>query len=163
MKKVKFLLFLLILTVITFPNRIFADSDGGLVLDTNIITNKASNAGNASEFPIRAQLFSNQLELQAKKKAKQEKLTLQEVQKIDFKQERINQLYATNVQQVKMNLFKSYTNVNLSSHDESKKSQVSFLVLFWVLAIPLLILTGFTSKKIANRKAKNRSNKYLIK
>jgi type VII secretion protein EssA len=134
------------------PLTAHGDSDGRLQLNSDIITNRSGVGTSVSDFEIRSQLFSNALDEKMQEKARQEAEATKNIQTIDFNQDSQNKLYQTNHQNVKTALFKDYKQTNIASDDSKAQENTHRLMLLLILAVPLLILTGFVARRFARRK-----------
>ncbi|HAP14539.1 MAG TPA: type VII secretion protein EssA, partial [Lactococcus sp.] len=87
-------------------------------------------------------------------KEKQEAETLKHVQAIDFNKNSQNKLYKTNVQNVRTELFKDYKQANVASTSSGTEVKTKGILVLLILAIPLMVLTGFAARRFARRKRK---------
>ncbi|MEY8443302.1 type VII secretion protein EssA [Lactococcus ileimucosae] len=155
MKKHKFLWFFGVLFFLTYSSvSVQGDSDGSLQLQSEMITNQSGGGASVSEFGIRSQLFSTPLYEKEKEKEKQEAETLKHVQAIDFNKNSQNKLYKTNVQNVRTELFKDYKQANVASTSLNTEAKTKGMLVLLIVAIPLMVLTGFVARRFARRKRK---------
>ena len=153
MKKVKSLLFFSgLFFLLCVPLSVCADSDGSLQLNSNLITNQSGENSGASDFEIRAQLFSKDLEQKTEDKAKQEAEITKVIDTIDFNQDSQNELYKMSYRSVKMKLFKDYRQADIISNDLNSQSSTKGVIIILILTMPLLVLTGFIARMFARRK-----------
>ena len=155
MKKHKFLWFFGVLFFLACSSAsVLGDSDGSLQLQSEMITNQSGGGASVSEFGIRSQLFSTSLYEKEEEKEKQVAETLKHVQAIDFNKNSQNKLYKTNVQNVRTELFKDYKQANVASTSSGTEVKTKGILVLLILAIPLMVLTGFAARRFARRKRK---------
>lgn len=129
---------------------VFADDNGNLQLDPNVITNSNGGVGTASDFPIRNELFTPVLNQTAKEQMQDQ---VPEQQKaLNFSKQTANTLYDTNTAQVTKQLFVNYNPQVITSNTASSKSQTTLWYwLITVVAFPLVFLAIFLGQKNAKR------------
>lgn len=154
MKKTKCFLFFAALILIISAQKSFADAEGNLTLDSNVITNKTNNVGGSSEFTIRSRLFSQELEGEVNKRETKERELLSSVQSIDFGETHMNHIYGTNIQDTKAQLFKGYSKTESAISESEEGRQRTYFIFFVALILPLVALSHFIAKRRIRRKKK---------
>lgn len=154
MKKIKLGLFILLFGMIFMPFVAHAQGEGRLILDPDAMLNQTKGNGSATDFPIRAELFSQAMNEKAKAQENEENKATLPIKKADFNKQEVNALYRVDTQSVKADLFKNYSKLQLTNHTPKKESNNQAVLLLGILAIPLLILTGFVARKLTRRKRK---------
>ncbi|MDR0300460.1 MAG: type VII secretion protein EssA [Streptococcaceae bacterium] len=152
MKKKTIILFLALLCGVIFltGRGVFADDNGKLQLDPNVITNSNGGVGTASDFPILGDLFTSGLNQTAKEQM-QDKVPEQK-KVLDFSKQSANTLYDTNTAQITTQLFVNYSPQVMTSSTDTKNTQST--VWYWLLslaALPLVFLAIFLGRKNAKR------------
>ena len=144
MKKRKvFLIFSGLFLFFYSPFVVLADSDGSLQLNSDMITTQSGAGSSTSDFAIRSQLFSKDLDKKTQEKARNTEEATKHVNDIDFSKKSQNKLYKTNYQSLKTKLFR----------DESKKdSKNNGMLILLLLTLPLIILTGYVARSLTRRK-----------
>lgn len=156
MKKQRlFILFIGLLVLFCNPFIGYADSDGSLQLNSDLITTQSGEGATTSEFAIRAKLFSKDLDNKTQDKIKNSEKVTEHIANIDFNNKSQNKLYKTNYRSIKTELFKNYSQTNVSTDDSKKTSSINGMLILFILAIPLLVLTGVVARNLTRRKRKN--------
>jgi type VII secretion protein EssA len=130
----------------------FADSDGSLQLNSGMITTQSEAGSSTSDFAIRSQLFSKDLDKKTQEKEKNTEEATKHIDEIDFSKESQNKLYKTNYQSLKTELFKDYSYTNVASNDSKKNVKNNGMLILLILALPLVILTGVVARNLTRRK-----------
>lgn len=153
MKKQKvFLILSGLLFLFYSPFVVFADSDGSLQLNSDMITMQSGAGSSTSDFAIRSQLFSKDLDDKTQEKAKSAEEVTKHINEINFNKKSQNHLYQTNYQSLKTELFKNYSQTNVTSDDETQASKNVGLFILLIIALPLMILTGVVARSLTRRK-----------
>ena len=153
MKDLKKLLFLSgVFLILISPLGVHADSDGSLQLNSDMITNQSGGTSSVSDFAIRSQLFSKDLEAKVEEKSQKEANATKSIQNADFNQRQLNRLYQVNHQNVKTELFIHYGPTGFASDETYTQNATRGMLILLFLAVPLLVLTGFVAKRFARRK-----------
>lgn len=134
------------------PFVVFADSDGSLQLNSDMITTQSGAGSSTSDFAIRSQLFSKDLDNKTHEKAKSAEEVTKHINEIDFNKKSQNQLYQTNYRNLKTELFKNYSQTNVTSDDEKQVSKNVGMFILLMIALPLMILTGVIARNLTRRK-----------
>lgn len=134
------------------PFVVFADSDGSLQLNSDMITTQSGAGSSTSDFAIRSQLFSKDLDNKTQEKAKSAKEVTKYINEINFNKKSQNQLYQTNYQSLKTELFKNYSQTNVASNDSKGTSKNNGVLILLIMALPLMILTGVVARSLTRRK-----------
>lgn len=103
MKKRKvFLIFSGLFLFFYSPFVVLADSDGSLQLNSDMITTQSGAGSSISDFAIRSQLFSKDLDKKTQEKARNTEEATKHVNDIDFSKKNVkNKLYKTELQSLK--------------------------------------------------------------
>lgn len=153
MKKQKvFFIFSGLLFLFYSPFAVSADSDGSLQLNSDMITTQSGAGSSTSDFAIRSQLFSKDLDKKAQEKVKSGEEATKHIDEIDFNKESQNKLYKANYQSLKTELFKNYSQTNVASNDSKKTSKNNGMLILLIMALPLMILTGVVARSLTRRK-----------
>lgn len=134
------------------PFVVFADSDGSLQLNSDLITTQSGAGSSTSDFAIRSQLFSKDLDNKMQEKAKSAEEVTKHINEINFNKKSQNHLYQTNYQSLKTELFKNYSQTNVASNDSKEASKNNGMLILLILALPLMILTGVVARSLTRRK-----------
>lgn len=155
-KKIIIILLALVCGFIFLTGRgVFADDNGNLQLDPNVITNSGGGVGTASDFPIRNELFTPALNQTAKEQM-QDKVPEQQ-KTLNFSKPTTNTLYNTNTAQITSQLFANYTPQVITSSADNNSTQST--IWYWLLslgAIFLVFLAVFLGRKNAKRSLKKK-------
>jgi hypothetical protein len=135
--------------------KVAAQNDGSLKIDSTILTNQISGTGDLSEFPIRGQLFSPMFDGKIKERKQETQNITNLKQTIDFQKNADKQLHNLNTDEVKMNLFKNYSNQNISMTTSKQDGNKNEWLIVAFLSLPLLFLTGFVAKHLTRRKKRH--------
>lgn len=133
----------------------YADDDGNLQLNSNIITNSDGGLSSTTDFPIRNELFTAKIN-QVVKEQMQDKV-IDHKKTLDFSKKDENNLYDTNTDKVVKVLFTNYNPQIISSNSENQRSQST--IWYWVVcfgAIPLTVLAVILGQKRAKRNLKKK-------
>lgn len=141
--------------LLTAPLFVRAESDGSLQLDSDMITNQAGGSSTSSDFTVRSQLFSKRINEKVQEKEKREAENTKTVQNVDFNQASQNKLYQVNYQGLKTELFKDYNQTNISISEAQTKTNNRGVLILMILALPLMILTAYSAKRLTRRKRRN--------
>lgn len=153
MKKQKvFFIFSGLLFLFYSPFAVSADSDGSLQLNSDMITTQSGAGSSTSDFAIRSQLFSKDLDKKAQEKVKSGEEATKHIDEIDFNKESQNKLYKANYQSLKTELFKNYIQTNVASNDSKETSKNNGMLILLIMALPLMILTGVVARNLTRRK-----------
>jgi type VII secretion protein EssA len=153
MKKQKvFFIFSGLLFLFYSPFAVSADSDGSLQLNSGMITTQSGAGSSTSDFAIRSQLFSKDLDKKAQEKVKSGEEATKHIDEIDFNKESQNKLYKANYQSLKTELFKNYIQTNVASNDSKETSKNNGMLILLIMALPLMILTGVVARNLTRRK-----------
>ncbi|MCL2113903.1 MAG: type VII secretion protein EssA [Streptococcaceae bacterium] len=127
----------------------FADDNGSLQLNPNVITN-SDGGGTASDFPIRSQLFTPEIEKVAKAQEKDDISKQKEF--LNFSDTSNNILYNTNTTKIVKQLFVDYQPQVISSNknDNHSKTTIVYWIIF-IIAFPLIFLAVLLGRKNAKR------------
>ncbi|MCL2676623.1 MAG: type VII secretion protein EssA [Streptococcaceae bacterium] len=151
MKKIKFILFLAVISFLLFPITVLANGDGSLILNSNMITNQSAGTGTVSDFPIRSQLFSQELTTRANEKNQAQANVEKQIESVDFKKDSMNTLYIADYQNLQTKLFHHYNQINVDSSDTNTQAKNNEIIIILIVAVPLMILTGFVARRWARR------------
>lgn len=153
MKKRKvFLIFSGLFLFFYSPFVVLADSDGSLQLNSDMITTQSGAGSSTSDFAIRSQLFSKDLDKKTQEKARNTEDATKHVNDIDFSKKSQNKLYKTNYQSLKTKLFRDYSQTNVASTESKKDSKNNGMLILLLLTLPLMILTGYVARSLTRRK-----------
>jgi hypothetical protein len=152
MKKFSLLLILAVLFILLSAERGFATSEGSLVLDTNVLNNQETSVGRTNDFPIRAQLFSTQMDEQIKLQLEKKEAVAKQIAQVDFEQESTNQLFVENYEVAKSRLFENYKSTSFGDEEQGSQSVNNQLWFLLVIALPLLLLTNIFAKYLARKR-----------
>lgn len=133
----------------------YADDDGNLQLNSNIITNSDGGLSSTKDFPIRNELFTPKIN-QVVKEQMQDKV-IDHKKTLDFSKKDENNLYGANTDKVVKVLFTNYNPQIISSNSENQSSQST--IWYWVVclgAIPLTVLAVILGQKRAKRNLKKK-------
>jgi len=156
MKNIKKLsLYSATLILLTAPLFVRAESDGSLQLDSDMITNQAGGSSTSSDFTVRSQLFSKRINEKVQEKEKREAENTKTIQNVDFNQASQNKLYQVNYQGLKTELFKDYNQTNIGTGEAQTKTNNRGVLILMILALPLMILTAYSAKRLTRRKRRN--------
>ena len=136
--------------------RCFADDNGSLQLNTDVITNSNGGVGTTSDFQIRNQLFTPTIDKIAKEQAQDNVPKQRET--LDFSKETTNALYNVNTTKVVKQLFVNYNPQVIASSTNTSNSKTMFW--YWVIslvAVPLIVLAIFLGRKNANRRLRKKN------
>ena len=139
-----FQFFVIFLSIMIFKPIIYA-SNGSLDLNQEVITNSQMQGGSSSDFMIRGQLFSEELNIKSKEAKAAEKIYSNSKHIIDFsKSKRRNDMHKSS----KELLFQEYhPSVIDSSADRQKNASISFYLFFSIGAVFLIAIGVFFGKK----------------
>ena len=143
------------LILLTAPLFVRAESDGSLQLDSDMITNQAGGSSTSSDFTVRSLLFSKRINEKIQEKEKREAEYTKTIQNVDFNQASQNKLYQVNYQGLKTELFKDYNQTNIGTSEAQTKTNNRGVLILMVLALPLMILTAYSAKRLTRRKRRN--------
>jgi type VII secretion protein EssA len=133
----------------------YADDDGNLKLNSNIITNSDGGVSSTTDFPIRNELFTPKIN-QVVKEQMQDKIVVHK-KTLDFSKGAANALDEANTDKVVKELFTSYSPQVIGSSSENQNSQSTLW--YWVVclgAIPLTVLAVILGQKKAKRNLKKK-------
>lgn len=133
----------------------YADDDGNLKLNSNIITNSDGGVSSTTDFPIRNELFTPKIN-QVVKEQMQDKVVVHK-KTLDFSKGAANALDEANTDQVVKALFINYSPQVMGASSENKSSQS--IIWYWVIclgAIPLTIVAVILGQKSAKRNLKKK-------
>lgn len=142
-----FLLSLFFCFVIT--NNVYADGNGSLTLNPNVIMNEDAQVGSSGDFLIRGQLFSDELNQTLRNNKKMQENLIKQAEKIDFENRNIN--YQEKIV-VPKNLFQNYQPQLIPSKEDSTSSNNQPIILFYIfVGVILLIMGSFVGRHWARR------------
>ncbi|WP_077836131.1 type VII secretion protein EssA [Clostridium felsineum] len=158
--KNRLLLFIsMVLVIFLLANpRCFAEDNGSLQLNPNVITNSDGGIGTTSDFSIRSQLFTPTIDKLAKKQA-QDNIPKQR-ETLDLSKQATNTLYNVNTTKVVKQLFVNYKPQVIAS--STNKSDSKTMIWYWVIslaAIPLIVLAIFLGRKNAKRRLRKKNER----
>lgn len=155
MKKRKVILLGLLGLTLFLGIETYADYNGSLELNQNILTNSEGGVGTTGDFPIRNTLFTD--EMNQTVKAKMQDQIPAHRKTLDFSQERVSQLYNRNTERISQKLFTNYQPQVLTRGNSSNNQVIRiWLWLLASLAIPLVILALYLGKQNAKRRLKKK-------
>lgn len=138
--------------------RCFADDNGSLQLNPNVITNSDGGIGTTSDFPIRSQLFTHTIDKLAKEQAQDNVPKQRET--LDFSKQTTNTLYNVNTTKVVEQLFVNYKTQVIASSTDTSDSKT--MIWYWVIslaAVPLIVLAIFLGRKNAKRSLRKKNER----
>ncbi|GAB2027193.1 type VII secretion protein EssA [Lactovum odontotermitis] len=157
MKRRQALLFSLFCGLLLFISiRSYAENDGRLHLDPNIITNSGGGIGTVGDYPIRNELFTPEMDQLAKAQDK-EKISGQQ-KSLNFSGLQEDVLYATNTEKVTKKLFTAdyQPQVIKASAGRQKNSNALWYGLIIIVGVLFALLAIFLGKKNAERNLRKR-------
>jgi type VII secretion protein EssA len=159
MKKKKVLLLAFFISLFLLgglkANKGYADDNGSLQLDPNIITNSNGGVGNTSGFPIVGELFTPTMDQTVKDQMKD---NIPEQRKaLDFSKKAVNTLYTTDTTKITQQLFVNYKPQVITANRTDTNSQSTLWYgLLSLLGLPLIVLAIFLGRKNAKRSLKKK-------
>ncbi|GAB2025546.1 type VII secretion protein EssA [Lactovum odontotermitis] len=165
MKKRKYLMFIVFFTVfLQGPEISAATNDGQLVLDPNIITNSGGGIGTTGDFPVRNQLFTDEM-TQRVKNSKQEQLKIPDTKaSLTFSKQTQKGLYTEETVSLVKKLFVNYQPVVIPSKTE--QTGRSNTLWYWIICaagFPLCFLAVYLGRKSGHRRARKRKEKATLR
>lgn len=130
-------------------NNVYADGNGNLTLNPNIIINDDTQIGSSGDFLIRRQLFSDKLNQTSKNNRKAQENLIKQAEKIDFENRNIN--YQEKFV-IPKNLFQNYQPQVIPSKENSTSSNSQPTILIYIFGgVILLIMGSFVGRNWARR------------
>ncbi|URZ02816.1 hypothetical protein CLAUR_028500 [Clostridium felsineum] len=136
----------------------FADDNGSLQLNPNVITNSDGGIGTTSDFSIRNQLFTPTIDKLAKEQA-QDNVPKQR-KTLDFSKQTTNTLYNANTKKVVKQLFVDYKPQVIAASTSTSYSKTT--IWYWIIslaAVPLIVLAIFLGRKNAKRRLRKKNER----
>ncbi|MBC1925545.1 hypothetical protein [Listeria innocua] len=153
----KSFVFLLLLTSLLFTITVSADSDGSLILNTDILTKNQVQTSGVGEFPIRGELFSSQLTTLTEKNEIKQKEVIKNAKSIDFSNKNVD---VSGGNQVKRLLFENYQPQVITKKNQEETEHVNLLL---VIAVPSLFLLLGIGMFAGRWRAKSKRKKLKVR
>lgn len=102
-----------------------------------MIITQSGSGSNTSDFAIRSQLFSKDLNDKTQEKSKSAEEVAKHINEINFNKKSQNHLYQIDYQNLKTELFKNYSQTNVTSDDEKQTSQNGVLLILLINSTPI--------------------------